>query len=165
MAKLTAPTLNESMKLIAHNLIHSMELTDIFYGTVTKDKPLEITIQQKIVLTEEFLILSNMVKDHEVDITVSMETVKDNYLDENAMNHTHLGTTLAGNLGAPIGGETYYTMNFDTTHHHDIKGRKKIMFHYGLKSGEKVILLRMQGGQKYYVMDRIDVPPTEGEWI
>jgi len=40
-------------------------------------------------------------------------------------------------------------------HRHACKGRKKYTVHNGLKAGEEVILLRMQGGQKYLILDRI----------
>lgn len=165
MVKVTAPTLNESMKLIVGNYLNSIKPADLFFGTVTNVSPLTIQIDQKHILTESFLILSNMVKDHAVDMTVSMKTVDDNYLDDNAKKHTHGGSTLTGNLGAAIAGNTDVTNDFDTTHHHDIKGRKKIILHYGLKNGEKVILLRMQGGQRYLVLDRVETPICEGEWL
>lgn len=40
-------------------------------------------------------------------------------------------------------------------HRHTIKGKKQMTVYKGLKQGEKVILLRMQGGQKYIVLDRV----------
>ncbi|MES1045285.1 DUF2577 domain-containing protein [Heyndrickxia oleronia] len=33
--------------------------------------------------------------------------------------------------------------------------RRKYTVHYGLKTGEKVTLIRQQGGQKYVVLDRV----------
>lgn len=152
MVKLTAPTLNESMKLIVGNYLNSIQPTDLFFGTVTNVSPLTVQIDQKHIIPENFLVLSTLVKDHEVDMTVSMETVEDAYMKP---EHTH-----TGNLGSPTDAG-----NLDTTHHHDIKGRKKIILHYGLKTGEKVLLLRMQGGQMYLILDRVETPICEGEWI
>ena len=34
----------------------------------------------------------------------------------------------------------------------------------GLQVGEKVLLLRWQGGQKYLVLDRLEPAQTKGEW-
>lgn len=42
-----------------------------------------------------------------------------------------------------------------SSHKHDIKGKKQITIHNGLKVGEVVVLLRIQGGQKYIVLDRV----------
>ena len=43
----------------------------------------------------------------------------------------------------------------DPIHNHSISGRKTVTVRNGLKIGEKVILLKMQGGQKYIVLDRV----------
>ncbi|MEG6615397.1 DUF2577 domain-containing protein [Peptococcaceae bacterium 1198_IL3148] len=40
-------------------------------------------------------------------------------------------------------------------HKHDYKGRKNFKVHNALKVGEKVILLRVQGGKQYVVVDRV----------
>ncbi len=40
-------------------------------------------------------------------------------------------------------------------HIHEYKGKKKCAVLNGLKVGEKVLLLRVQGGQKYIVLDRL----------
>lgn len=34
----------------------------------------------------------------------------------------------------------------------------------GLQVGERVLLLRWQGGQKYLVLDRLEPAQTKGEW-
>lgn len=154
MIERSAPSLNESIKMIALNAMGSVQLTDVTFGQVTKVNPLEITVDQKNVLTESYIVLTNMVKDHTVDMTVSMTTENDAYLNP---SHTHGN----GNNGQP----TTDTSDFDVTHMHDIKGRKKITLHYGLTIGEKVVLLKMQGGQRYVVIDRIEPPETEGQWI
>ena len=151
--------------MIALNLFDTMQPTDILFGKVIGVEPLEIMINQMNIIPADFLVLTNAVQDHSVDMTISMQTVEDNYLDANAMAHTHIGTTLTGNLGAPIAGNTGTTPDFDTTHKHDIKGRKKITLHYGLKVGESVMLIRLQGGQRYVVLDRVEMPQTEGEWL
>ena len=42
-----------------------------------------------------------------------------------------------------------------SNHTHPIKGKKKVVMHGALKSGDKVLLVREQGGQKYIVIDRM----------
>lgn len=160
MARQTSPSLNESMKLIVANMLNSIQPTDIFYGTVTGVGPLQITIDQKLVLPESFLILSNMVKDHYVDLTVSFATENDAFL-----NPTHTHEYVDTPLPPMPPSKTMPTTDFNTTHKHEIKHKIKVKQHYALKKGEKVILLRMQGGQKYLVLDRVNTPPVEGEWL
>ena len=40
-------------------------------------------------------------------------------------------------------------------HTHPLTGAKKLKIKNGLKEGDKVALLRKQGGQTYYILDRI----------
>lgn len=144
MAKHPYPSLGQSMREIAKRTQQGSAPMQVSFGVVVSTSPLQIRIDQKIVLSDEFLILTNAVKDHAVDITVSWQTV------ENTHKHGN------GNQGKPTD---------ETTHKHDIKGRKKIIIHNGLTVGEKVILLRQHGGQKYVVIDRVDEAPTQGESV
>lgn len=154
MAKPAVPSFVDLFRMSADQLMNSKQLTAVVFGNVTRVNPLEITLDQKVKLSEAFLTLTNAVKDHAVDITVSWQTVSDNHLKP---AHTHGN----GNNGSP----TSSTSDFETTHHHDIKGRKKIIVHNGLTLGERVILLRVTGGQNYVVLDRVDEAKTTGESI
>lgn len=40
----------------------------------------------------------------------------------------------------------------------DSGDKKKIIFRLGLKKGEKVVMLRCDGGQKFIVLDRLETP-------
>ena len=50
-------------------------------------------------------------------------------------------------------------------HKHSCKGLKKIVFHCGLREGEEVILLRVEGGQRFIVLDRVSEYDGKGEWL
>ena len=82
-------------------------------------------------LTAAHLILTNAVRDHTVYMTVDHTT----------------GSASGGSGDASF-----------ASHTHTYKGKKKYTVHYGLKAGEKVILLRCDGGQKFIVLDRVEVP-------
>jgi hypothetical protein len=144
------PPISESIKRLAEGVFNNSQPTYFLFGVVESIDPLMIRINPKMILPDAFLILTNAVKDHSVDVTVDWSTVEDNYLKP---DHTHGN----GNNGSP----TTSTSDFDTTHKHDIKGRKRITIHNGLTVGEKVLLLRTQGGQNYVVIDRVDEAPTE----
>ena len=152
MIKNTTLPLVDALNNQTMNLLNSLQMCDFCTGVVTKVNPLEILIDQKWVLDELFLTLTNAVKDHTIDITVSWQTVDDDYLKP---THTHGN----GNNGSP----TASTSDFNTTHHHDIKGRKQITIHNGLTIGEQVLLLRKQGGGDYIVLDRLTPAKVEGE--
>ncbi len=107
--------------------------TGIYFGTVVNISPLRVQIEQKLTLESSQLLLSSLVQDITVDMTVN------HFVEE--YSHEH-------NL--PGGG-----LSSADTHNHNYSGRKSFMIHFGLQVGEKVMLLRMQGGQKYIVLDRI----------
>ncbi len=108
-------------------------------GIVETTSPLTIRVDQKLLLEEDELILTHLVRDYEVDISVSHETEE----------------------SEDIKG----VMPDFKSHDHKYKGRKKIIIHQGLKAGEEVIMLKVQGGQAYIVLDRYTPPITEGEWL
>lgn len=127
------------LKQLSNDTINNSEPFEYRKGKVETITPLTVRIDQKMLLEEDELILTHLVKDYEVDISVSHET-KDFELIE----------------GVPTDIKK---------HKHEYKGRKKIIIHQGLKVGEEVILLKVQGGQNYIVLDRYTEPMTEGEWL
>lgn len=82
----------------------------VCYGVVTSASPLEISVDQKLILKSGQLMLTNSVRDYEAEM--------------------------------------------DDPQH----GKIKYKVYLKLKAGEKVILLRCDGGQKYVVLDRWEAP-------
>jgi hypothetical protein len=177
--------LAQAIKRLSHDAEETGKPTTLEFGEVVSDEyaPLEIQIHDKLVLDEDFLELTNAVKDHWVDVEVYWETIDDNDLSEFQANHYsnvaihnsnvgkyngHLHTN--GNLGSPTGPLTKEEMQmanvnqWHTSHLHNIAGRKRMRVYNGLHKGEKVVLLRMRGGQKYLVLDRITPHIVGGEW-
>lgn len=119
------------LEIIKQAGIEAMEASKpvkVMFGEVKSVKPLMIMVEQKLPLTEEFLILTYAVKDHWRDMTVD-------HLTENASGGS---------------GDSAYA-----SHNHAYKGRKKFLIHNDLMVGEHVLLLSMQGGQKFIVVDRV----------
>ena len=124
-------------KLVAQTK-NAMKPSDYCLGVVETVAPLSIRIDQKDILTEDFLILTDLVRDFSVDITVSHTT-------ENR-----------------AGGGGYAEF---ASHNHDYTGRKKIIVHNGLSVGESVILIQQAGGQEFIVLSRLyDHSNVVGQW-
>ena len=138
----------EVIKQIVGNMNEQSKFSKLEFGTVESASPLKIRIDQKKILEQSDLLLSHLVRDYYVDITVQHST--DSIYGGWDTTHSHPN---AGDNVIPI------------DHEHEYKGRKKIMIHNGLKVGEKVVLIRQMGGQLYYILDRIEDPVVEGEWI
>lgn len=136
----------------------------ILFGKVTSASPLKINVEQKMTLSDAQLILTRNVTDYNVDMTVDHTTGTTSL---NA-NHSHdasvevnvnstispntEGQTITNNVNASVDVES---ANINLNHSHSYKGRKSFTVHNGLVQGDEVILLRMQGGQKYIVLDRV----------
>lgn len=123
--------LHQVMKEIARKTFDSIIPCNVCFGEVTSTSPLKIKIDQKLELTSNFLILTNNVKDHTVEMTVNHST-----------DTTSLSVDVEGR-------------NVNLSHSHSYSGKKSFTIHNGLKLNEKVILIRLQGGQKFVVVDRM----------
>lgn len=130
------------------------------YGTVASVTPLQITVDQKLTLYAEQLVLTNAVRDYTVDMTVDHAT--DPALASVNLTHEH---SYSGNTDTAredqhthgYSGSTTSAGEANLAHSHSYTGRKRFTVHLALKKGEKVLLLRADGGQKYIVLDRMEV--------
>ena len=124
---MSSARLLQALKRVAKETGESSDPSDWCLGEVIGVGPLTIRIEGKDEVTEEFLELTDAVRDYDVDITVS-----------------HTTENRAGGGGLAL---------FES-HNHDYKGRKRITVHNGLHVGETVILLRQAGGQGFVVLSR-----------
>lgn len=131
-----ATGLVEKMKRAALNAQESVKPVNVYFGEVVGTGPLEINVEQKMILGEGQLILTRNVTDYEILATLNWDT------EEEKETHTH--TSPAGVTG-----------NQSKPHTHEITGEKQLTVHNGLGVGDAVILIRQQEGQKFIVLDRI----------
>ena len=130
-------SLIETIKKCQKEQLNQMQLTNIIMGVVSSLNPLEIETEQSQVFKEDFLILTRNVTDYKIEMSVDHTT--------EAHTHTHtIEDTYTGSGEAS-----------EETHHHDYVGRKVFKMHNALKVGEIVLLIKQQGGQKYFVIDRL----------
>ena len=136
----------QTMKRAAVEAVAAGQPLALCYGTVRSVEPLQIMADQKLPLEAEQLELTNAVQDCYIDVEISG--------DQRESSERSLRSE----------SDSSDNGNLDTTHKHAIKGRKKLRLCNGLQVGEKVLLLRWQGGQKYLVLDRVSEAVTKGEW-
>lgn len=160
-------SLGEVIKKMAVGANDANAPTSVLFGTVTSINPLEITVEQKLKLTKEFLVLTKNVKDYTVDVSVDWKTENKSL---NA-NHSH---TLNGdisvssnaevnpnpdNIAVDIRNEVSNNIgieqkNINLTHSHSITGKKTMTIYNGLKLNDNVILIQQQGGNNFVVLDK-----------
>lgn len=142
------------VKIIKKTAMDAMEAANpasVCFGKVTGTEPLQIKVEQKMTLGESQLVLTRNVTDHSLAVSVEWDTEA----------HKDAGSaSISGNTG--LSGEPEHKHPFSASvtagegsHNHTVSGRKEITIHNGLVAGDEVILIRMQGGQKFIVVDRI----------
>ena len=129
-----------AVKKAAVEAVRAENPMGVCHGTVTGLSPLEITTDQKLILGEKQLILTNAVRDYTVEMTV------DHVTEVISHGQSVPDTYTGGGTAQPV------------DHSHPYKGRKSFRVHLGLKMGEKVILVRCDGGQQFVVLDRWEAP-------
>lgn len=173
------------IKKAALDAVAASKPTEIRFGTVLSASPLKIQLNQKLILSENQVILTRNVTDYEIDMAVSHTT---EMALENGGSHSHGYTGTTDSAGEhtheasgseatitvqPNGIHSHsYSGGTETVtltgllHNHQYSGVKKYKVHNALVSGDKVALLRLQGGKRFLVLDRIaPIPTLEGEWL
>lgn len=139
-----ATDLIKVMKKTALDAIYDSSPTDLLFGIVTSAEPLEITIDQKIVLSEKQLVLARNVTEYDMDITFLGETGKFDF----EFQHTHEVNSEESSFDiAPF--------EFQNEHSHSVDSIKTMTIHNNLKVDEVVIIISLVGGQKFVVLDRV----------
>lgn len=116
------------MKEASMNAMQNAQICDLRYGKVISTSPLKVQVTQQFTLPEKLLVVPQSLTDYEVEVTVDWNT---------------------GSKSGGSGEDSF------ASHNHAISGKKKMKVHNALKVGDKVALLRKQGGQSYFILDRI----------
>ena len=105
----------DAMKMAGMGAVDNAGPVRVMFGVVASVEPLSVRVDQKLILPEQALILTDAVRDHEESITISGITDSDG---------DSISTTAT------------------------------IAVHNALNVGESVILIRVQGGQKYLIIGK-----------
>ena len=135
---MSVTNLYQSIQQIIQQTQNAGDPSDWCLGEVIDENPLTIRLEQKDIVTEEFLELTDAVRDYNVDIEVKH---------------------LTENRGGGSGDAEF------ASHNHEYSGRKRITVYNSLHVGETVILLRQAGGQTFLVVSRNrDHTNLTGQW-
>lgn len=106
----------------------------VMSGVVQSVNPLSVTVEQRLTLTSEFLRLSRSVTDYETEISFADPSVKQEYTTWD-MSEERESAPAKISFKQPV--------------------KHRITVHNALKTGERVLLLRIQGGREFLIIDRI----------
>ena len=121
----------ELIKQIARETVDAAVPSDVVIGEVIAVSPLTIQLESKFIISGDDIVLGKNTSDWSVDMSVDHQT-------EDA----------AGGSG-----DAAYA-----SHHHGYAGCKTYLVHNALAVGDKVVLLRESGGQRFIAIDRYDNP-------
>lgn len=136
-------SLLDLIKTTAMAAFQASNPVNIVLGEVIEAKPLKIEIHSKLILTDEFLLVAEHLTRHERIVSIGYEHAQ---IFPSARIGDELGRASSNrkNIGDPASNPyEIYEMKY-----------AKITFEDGLKIGDKVVLHRVQGGQKYLISDR-----------
>ena len=151
---------NDLLKIIKQAAINAVDATkpvNIVFGTVISTSPLQIQVEQKLTLGKEQLVIAKHLTNYSTTMNIYMDTdpktVSFNFSYE---HNVSLKTDKQENHTHNVNGNTdNKELEKSKTHNHTISGNFNVIIKNGLLVGETVILVRMQEGQKYIVLDRI----------
>ena len=127
------PNLIEIIKQAAVEAVAASNPCAIMFGKVISTSPLKINVEQRLTLDESHLILTSSVRDYKTKISFDNPGIK-NIVKNYSMDDIP-GTDYKLSYQQPI--------------------QNEITVYNGLKMNESVMLLQIQGGQKYIVLDRV----------
>lgn len=139
----------EIIKHIANEQNSASRPVNVLFGVVMSEEPdISVMIDQKRTLTKEFLILTRNVTDHTVDMTMGEDKTPQHFTEDADPTETSAKSGGAGDASFASHTHTH-------SHKHEYKGRKTFYVHKKLLVGEKVLLVSVQGGQAYVILDRV----------
>ncbi|MGG7176196.1 DUF2577 domain-containing protein [Clostridium paraputrificum] len=135
----------------AANAIPQTSLTDLMFGTVTSVEPLRILIENRFEVDSSFLLLSPFCYEKKIKIEIPTHEHSITVQDHIGLKHKHY-------VDETNTKETEENEDITLKHEASISSVAKKVIEVpiwdGLNVGDKVSLLRVSNGQKYYVMDK-----------
>ncbi|WP_339259275.1 DUF2577 domain-containing protein [Lysinibacillus sp. FSL K6-3209] len=136
-------SLLELIKTTALAAFQASNPVNIVLGKVIEAKPLKIEIHSKLILSDEFLLVAEHLTRHERIASIQFEYPK-SYTKGQIGDEGKQTSSKRQNQGESTAVPyEEYEMKY-----------LKLVLEDGLKEGDKVIMHRVQGGQKYFVSDR-----------
>ena len=133
----------EVMKRASLDAMNNEQMCDLRYGTVVSTSPLKVQITNVLTLPSSLLIVPQHLTDYKVGCTIT-------YPAQSVASATEKSTDLV-DQDEPIKSHTHqFTMSTS-----EQTSKSTVTIHNALKVGDKVALLRKQGGQSYFILDRI----------
>lgn len=129
----------DAIKQVALGAIEAGNPMAVLFGTVAKVNPLEVNVDQRFTLTEDFLVIPESLKyiracDEKFEVSMKGNFLTGPVVEEENEEQWTGSTRMYGR---------------------EITATRKKMPLAPFEVGDKLILLRVQGGQQFVVLDRV----------
>ena len=124
---------------------------DFFFGNVISENPLKISVEQKLLLSEKQLILMRNTSDYETEISFDNPEIMQEIEIKNFSSSGEINLNGASQKADVLQDNAQINCFISNK----AKTKHKITVYNGLKNGEKVILARFFGGEKFLILDRV----------
>ena len=143
----------EIMKIAAMDAIENGKPCDLRIGTVTSIAPLKVQITSNLIIPESLLVVPQYLTDYSVDMNLGASEVSSNDLNINVVGDLLVFSNQTNEV--PIDDEDYPTEDTVDTTPPEVVDERTMTVYNSLKVGDKVALIRNQGGKMYYILDRV----------
>lgn len=135
----------EIIKMAAMDVIENSNPCDLRFGTVSSISPLKVKVTNDFIIPEQLLVVPEHLTNHDL------------YTNVGGSNES--GT---GSINMSVQGETLFittggteVVDDESTEIIEPVDNRTLTIYNSLEVGDKVILLRNQGGSSYVILDRI----------
>ena len=139
----------ETIKIAALDDIENSKPADLKFGTVSSISPLKVKISNDFIIPESLLIVPEHLTDHG--------------LYANVGGGENVGGSSGSSVSMTVQGETLMittngtatVVNEPTEEEVEFVDERTLTVYNSLNVGDKVVLLRNQGGSSYLILDRV----------
>ena len=141
----------EIIKVAAMDAIENSKPCDLRFGTVSSISPLKVKVSNDFIIPESLLVVPEHLTDYSLNANVG---------GDGNISSSSGGTSVSMHVeGETLIINTNVTSTIDegepTTEEVDFVDERTLTMYSGLNVGDKVVLLRNQGGSSYLILDRV----------
>ena len=159
----------EIMKRAAMDAIENSKPCDLRFGTVVSVAPLKVQITAELIIPESLIVVPQHLTDHDVSVYVDVSTIiGDEFVVKDFVNNVDgeslIITTNKPEILSVSEERLIFEINDDSLvsvsdevlifQMETIK-KQHLRVYNALNVGDKVVLIRNQGGKVYYILDRL----------
>ena len=157
----------EIMKMAAMDAIENSKPCDLRFGTVISVNPLKVQITSELIIPESLIVVPEYLTDYSVNVNMGMsnQSILPNYLKglNASVSEERLVFSIVEASSVIVSNEKLIFSTNESANDVVVESaedvekidERTLTVYNTLKIGDKVVLIRNQGGKVYYILDRV----------